>query len=777
MSQPTGTLAELDYGKLKAAERLLSLERESRFTDVYRRHEGQHPWRREVACLRVQAELTLMPIEPGDLFAGRLQRMAVGIDPERGDLTEAAYFCRTGLFEAAIADPTLPPSLRQEAEELLAFWRERVTHRRCREAFPAHLREGLPSDDYYASHEIAYPMYGLGGPSLDYDRLVRRGLPGLRVDVRARRDRAASAFPFAASGVQLGAAVEEMQLCDALLAGVEIVRDAALRYARQARERLAAEPGSPFLLDLESIARSLERVADHAPAHFHEAVQLVWLYALVALPKNYGRLDVALGDPLVRDLEAGLLDEQQAIELTAGLWRLIQARGDNFNNRVVIGGRGRRNEANANRFAAIALEAQARAGDTIPQLSLRWHAGMPHRLWHRALEVIARGSTFPILYNDDVNVPAVASAFGVPAGEAERYVPYGCGEYVLEGRSVGSPDGALNVLKALDATLRDGVDGFARERRGLALGRLRDFARFEDLQAAFARQVEHHVALLAEAQATIYRETARDACFPLLSLLYDDCLARARPLLAGGVRYLGGTLESFGNNSAADSLLAIRHAVYEERWLAPDELVAGLDADFAGRERERRRLAALPKFGNDHDEADAMASWVNTVVCEAAKRQAARVGLASFLVVLVNNGDSVLFGKRTGASADGRRSGEPVSNGNQPSAGADRGGVTALLNSMTRLDPSLHAGATHNVKLSRGLFGPGGGTAGALLEGYFARGGTQAMVTVTDRGELERALADPEHHRHLIVRVGGYSERFVDLPREVQLELLRRTLH
>ena len=276
---------------------------------------------------------------------------------------------------------------------------------------------------------------------------------------------------------------------------------------------------------------------------------------------------------------------------------------------------------------------------------------------------------------------------------------------MLEGRSVGSPDGALNVLKALDVTLRDGTDGFAGQRRGLARGHLRDFGTFADLQEAFKRQVEHHVALLAEAQAAIYRETAREACFPLLSLLYDDCLERARPLLAGGVRHLGGTLESFGNNSAADSLLAIREAVYEEGWLCADGLLACLDADFAGHERERRRLAALPKYGNDLDEADAMASWVNGVVCGAAKRQAARVGLDSFLVVLVNNGDSVLFGKRTGASADGRRKGEPVSNGNQPSAGADRGGLTALLNSMARLDPSLHAGATHNVRLSRGLFG------------------------------------------------------------------------
>ena len=376
----------------------------------------------------------------------------------------------------------------------------------------------MPSDDYYASHEISFPMFGLGGPCLDYDRLVSRGLPGLQNDVLSRRERARDD--------------EERLFCDVLLGAIEIVRQAALRYASTLLEAAAAEAPTPLALERATIVRLLERIAARPPAHFDEAIQLVWLYALVALPKNYGRLDVALGDLLARDLDSGHLTEEQAIEHTVGLWRMIQARGDNFNNRVIVGGRGRRNPTNADRFVAVALEAQARAGDTIPQLSLRWHHGMPAALWQRAVEVVGAGSTFPILYNDDVNVPAVSKAFAVSLETAEQYVPYGCGEYVLEHRSVGSPDAALNVLKTLDVTLRDGVDGFSRVPRGLALGHLRDFASFAELQAAFARQVEHQVALLAEAQAAIYRVTAEEACFPLLSLLYDDCVERARPLLA-----------------------------------------------------------------------------------------------------------------------------------------------------------------------------------------------------------------------------------------------------
>jgi pyruvate-formate lyase len=283
--------------------------------------------------------------------------------------------------------------------------------------------------------------------------------------------------------------------------------------------------------------------------------------------------------------------------------------------------------------------------------------------------------------------------------------------------------------------------------------------------------------LLAEAQAINYRVTGEHAIFPLLSLLYDDCLQRGKPLLAGGVRYLGGTLESFGNNTAADSLFSIQQAVFEKRLFSAARLLEMLECNFEGYEAERRQLLALPKYGNDHPDADAMSLWVNHLVCDAALRQAARVGLDTFLVVLINNGDSVLFGKTTGATADGRRRGEPLSNGNQPGAGYDQNGVTALMNSMAKLDASRHAGATHNIKLARPLFQTRFAHLRALAKGYFAQGGTQLMVSVTDRRELEEALVHPERYSNLIVRVGGYSERFVQLPREIQQEVLRRTLY
>jgi pyruvate-formate lyase len=757
-----GEMQALEVSKNKMKHALATVDRELRFTEAHRTHEKAHPLVREVECLRVQIPGSLLPIEDADWFAGTLDRPYVGIDPEHGDLTEAAYYCYAEALREQLDEPSTPEALRNDIRFLLDYWAERTTWRRCRRAFPERLTRGLPTDDYYRGTQISYPMFGLGGPMLDFGKLVRLGIAGLREEIRRR------------------AACDDDEariFYDSLSAAMDLFASAATRYADEAERKAAEASSEDAKARLRVIAESCRHIAARAPESYHQAIQLVWLYTLVALPKNYGRMDVYLGDLLAHDLDHGVLTPEQALEMTVGLWKQILRRGNNFNNRLIVGGLGRPNPENADRFTLLALEAQGILGNPIPQIALRWHAGMDPAIWDKALEVIGKGSTQPMLYNDDVNVPGVARGFEVPMDEAQQYVMYGCGEYVIDHKSVGSPDAAINLVKALNVTLFNGRDPFFDEAKGLALGELKDFPTFEAFRDAFARQIHNEIGLLAEAQALITRVTGEEAGYPLLSLLYDDCLERGKPLLAGGVRYVGGTCEAFGASTVSDSLVGIRRAIYDDAIVSADELLEALKSDFAGREPLQRRLLAYPKFGNDNAEADEMNLWFNEFLCESCRKHGRRVGLDSFLVVLINNGDSVMFGKSTLATPDGRNAGRPVANGNQPGAGYDQSGLTALLNSMGKLDASVHAGVVHNVKLSRGTFQDSGAKVSAMMRGYFASGGTQAMVTVTDRGELERAMKEPQNYTNLVVRVGGYSERFIDLPRDVQLEVIRRTLY
>ena len=179
------------------------------------------------------------------------------------------------------------------------------------------------------------------------------------------------------------------------------------------------------------------------------------------------------------------------------------------------------------------IEATRQVKEGEPQLSLRWYEGMDESLLDQALQSIREGRTYPILYNDDVNVPAVSKAFNISMQEAEDYVPFGCGEYILNHRSVGSANGIINLLKILEITLRNGRDAVTRQQIGLQTGDIDIFQTFEDLFAAYTRQVEYFVQALVGQEMMEYQVAGNAAPFLYLSMLYDDCLERGKALFPG----------------------------------------------------------------------------------------------------------------------------------------------------------------------------------------------------------------------------------------------------
>lgn len=121
--------------------------------------------------------------------------------------------------------------------------------------------------------------------------------------------------------------------------------------------------------------------------------------------------------------------------------------------RVFVGGRGRKEEAKADRFAKACIRATRKLKNPDPQLSLRFYKGMDPELLNMAYDAIGEGCTYPVLYNDDCIVRDVCHAFGLPEETAVSYVPYGCGEYVIDHESFGTPSGVLNVMKGLELFL------------------------------------------------------------------------------------------------------------------------------------------------------------------------------------------------------------------------------------------------------------------------------------------------------------------------------------
>jgi len=717
-----------------AASEKFSLELE--FTETYQRCLDDDPALREAACLQVLTPRLFDPLQPGDLLAGRTHYLPVGFG-----LEDAAggpvYYCREWHILPEL--DALPDERREKVQAMLDFWKREAT-------INGHLVRRLPRDVLAATSNHVAEMGGrVAGSLLDFEKLTRIGLPGLRAEIAAGRKR---------NG--------DLPLYAAMDKALDLLVDMIHAYADQTAGETSA---------------ALRAIAARAPQTLREAAQLAWLYALISGTVNYGRMDVYLGNFYAADVDSGRLSEAGALALMQSLWQLMAARKTVFNGRVFIGGRGRPNEANADRFALLAMEATRTVIEIEPQLTLRFHTGMNPALMAKALDVLAEGRTFPMLFNDDVNVPAVEQAFKVSRADAEQYLPYGCGEYCIDHVSVGSPNCSLNMLKALEAALHNGRDMQTGEQVGLDPGNLSTFETFDQLWQAYARQIEYSVEQLANRHRLEVDVEAEQAAFLFTSMLYDDCVARGKSLLDGGARIRGGLIETYGMVNAADSLTAIKNLVYDRKLLPLNRLVAALDADFAGYEREYRLMRLAPKFGNDDPAADDVLCRVSEQVARHTMAQAARVGLDYFLIVNINNWMNVSLGAQTLASAEGRRSGKPLANGNTPTAGNDTSGVTAFLNSLVKPDVNLHAGYTQNMKFSKSLFREERPKVRALLDTYFASGGAQSMITVIGRGDLEAALKDPESYRNLIVRVGGFSARFVELTPEIQQDLLARTLY
>ena len=591
---------------------------------------------------------------------------------------------------------------------------------------------------------------------MDYEKLLREGIPGLLAEVQDRKP-------------------QNPDLFSAMEGALELLKECCLYYRDQALQ-LRDEASLPADREqLNAMADALNAITLRAPRTLRECIQLHWLYSLISGTYNYGRLDDVLGDDLVRDLETGVLTEAQT--LLNGFWQLMADRNTIWNGRVILGGRGRKNEKNADLAARMMIEATRQIKEGEPQLSLRWYEGMDESLLDLALQSIREGRPSPILYNDDVNVSAVSKAFNVSIQEAEDYVPFGCGEYILDHRSVGSPNGIINLLKILEITLRNGRDAVTGKQIGLQTGEIGSFQTFEDLFAAYSTQVAYFVWALAEQEMMEYQAAGKTAPFLFLSMLYDDCLERGKALFSGGVHSLGGTLETYGNINTADSLTAIKKLVFDEKKISLKELLSALDADFVGYERLRKELKAAPKYGNDDAAADAMACRVHEQICRSAQEQAKCVGLDSYLIVIINNSANTTLGKLTAASPDGRKGGMHMANANNPFDGNDQEGLTAMLNSLVKLRADCHAGAVQNMKFSPELFQLPGDIVKHVIKTYFAQGGTQAMISVVNRGDLEEAMEHPEKYRNLFVRVGGFSARFVTLEKAVQVEILHRTLY
>jgi formate C-acetyltransferase len=571
------------------------------------------------------------------------------------------------------------------------------------------------------------------------------------------------------------------------------------RHAAQARGMAADEDDPQRRAELERIAEICTWVPANAPRNFWEALQYYWFVHLgVTTELNTwdsfcpGHLDQHLDPFYQRGLADGSLTRTAAEELLQCFWikfnnqpappkvGVTAAESGTYTDfaQINVGGVNPDGSDAVNDVSYLLLDVIEEMRLLQPSSSIQVSKKNPDRFIHRAARIIRTGFGQPSVFNADLIVQELVRQ-GKSVVDARCGGSSGCVEVGAFGKEAYILTGYFNIPKILEITLHNGTDPRTGRRIGLESGNPLDFQTFDELFAAFERQMLHFLDIKVRGNQVIERLYAAYLPAPFLSLLTDDCIARGKDYHDGGARYNSTYIQGVGIGTITDALAALKVHVFEEKTATMEDFLTILAADFQGHERFRQMLLnRSPKFGNDDDAADEVMRRVFEAYFNAIDgRRNTRGG--EYHINLLPTTCHVYFGSVIGATPDGRKAYTPLSEGISPVQGADRHGPTAVLKSAAKMDHARTGGTLLNQKLTPQLLADESGLDNLvqLIRAYFRLDGHHIQFNVVDADTLREAQQHPEQYRDLIVRVAGYSDYFCDLSEALQNEIIARTEH
>jgi pyruvate formate-lyase/glycerol dehydratase family glycyl radical enzyme len=587
------------------------------------------------------------------------------------------------------------------------------------------------------------------------------------------------------------------------LKAMEIVADAMIhyskRYSKEAKKLAKKERNSLRRKELLRIAEICSHVPEQAPREFWEALQYYWfVHVGVTLELNPwdsfnpGRLDQHLYPFFEKGLKDGTMTIDEARELLQAFWvkfnnqpappkvGVTAEESSTYTDFALINSGGLRSDGSdgVNELSYLILDVVEEMRLTQPSFMVQISKKTPDRFLKRALKIVRTGFGQPSLFNTDVIIQELLRQ-GKSIEDARNGGASGCVETGAFGKECYILTGYFNLVKILEITLNDGADPRTGKKIGLETGDPAEFHDFDELIEAFTKQLKFFVDLKIRGNNVIEKLYAEYLPVPFLSLFIDDCIAKGKDYNDGGARYNTTYIQGVGLGTITDSLSAIRFNVFDNKNVTMNELFRALKANFSGYENLRQRLVnRSPKYGNDDDYADQLMRLVFESYFEAIDGRSNMKG-GCYRINLLPTTVHVYFGKAVGATPDGRKSGEPLSEGVSPVQGADRKGPTAVIKSVAKLDHARTGGTLLNQKLSPQLLSDEEGLEklAHLVRTYFTLDGHHIQFNVVDSEMLRDAQEHPEKYRDLIVRVAGYSDYFVDLNVELQNEIIKRTEH
>ncbi len=615
-----------------------------------------------------------------------------------------------------------------------------------------------------AHHRVpALPAWpGTSHTTIGFERLLRAGCRGLRADVRARLQRG-------------GLDADGRDLLEAMLRCLEAAEVWRQRHMALIEERLP-DAAPHDAAEYRAVLDALRRVPEDPPRTFREALQALWfVFGFQRLCGNWsgiGRFDKLLGPWLARDLAEGCLTLDDARELVAHFWikgaewagiAFANGSGDaQFYQNIVLAGVDEAGCEVENALTHLVLDVVEELRISDFPIAVRLNRRTSESLLRRVAEVQRLGGGIVAVYNEERVIENLVR-FGYPLEEARDFANDGCWEVIIPGRTAFSYH-PFDVMLPLQETL------------GLAPGSPpAEYADFESLYAAFRARLAKQVTDVVNSGPPALWNRGTPA--PLLSLFVEDCIERGRAYHDGGPRYTVRAPHAGGLPDAANSLLAVRALVFEQKAATLAEFALALRNNWEGREDLRRRALALAYYGNDDPQADAMLARVYDDFTTFAARAADRFGLLR-PAGISTFGRQIDWVKHRQATPSGHRKGDVLAGNLSPTPGTDRLGPTAVIKSHCALDFSrLPNGTVLDLKILPATLRGEAGLASlvALMRAFVNLGGIFLHVDVVDGAQLREAQAHPERFPNLAVRCSGWSARFATLSRAWQDMVIQRT--
>lgn len=591
--------------------------------------------------------------------------------------------------------------------------------------------------------------------------------------------------------------IEKIYFYKSIIDTTEGVMIYAKRLSDYAKQLADKETDPKRKADLYKIAEVNAYVPAHKPRTYWEAIQAVWtIESLLVVEENQtgmsiGRVDQYMYEYYKNDIQSGRMNDFQAFELSGCMlikmsemmWITSEGGSKFFAGyqpfvNMCVGGVTRSGQDATNELTYLLMDAVRLVKIYQPSLACRIHNKSPKKYLKKIVDVVRSGMGFPACHFDDAHIKMML-AKGVSIEDARDYCLMGCVEPQKSGRLYQWTSTAYTQWPiCIELVLNKGVPLWYGKQVCPDMGDLNSFKTYDEFETAVREEIKYITKWSSVATVISQRIHRELAPKPLMSIMYEGCMEKALDVSAGGAMYnFGPGVVWSGLATYADSMAAIKKLVFDEKKYTLEQLNTALKADFVGYEQVRTDCLNAPKYGNDDDYADLIAADLVDFTEHEHRKYKTLYSVLSHGTLSISN--NTPFGQLTGATANGRHAWLPLSDGISPTQGADFKGPTAIIKSVSKMsNDSMNIGMVHNFKIMAGLLDTPEGEESliGLLRTACMFGNGEMQFNYLDNNTLIEAQKHPELYRDLIVRVAGYSAFFVELCKDVQDEIISRTM-